>query len=690
MTGLFISIRARIALPLLAVTLLGLGGLVALVSHVQFNSEESHALALMRGEAQGQAQNVAREIDQAVTTARTNARWMASFLSAGSLDRAALGQAMRSVLAANPGITGVYYGLEPNADGQDERYAGTPLGDAQGRLLLYAFRNGSSIGLETTPLTGDPAEQAWYYRPIHENREAITPPYLFEVEGVSKLMTTVVVPVVAKDRPVGVATCDLDLREVQATLAALHPLGTGFASLVSADGQWVAHPDPQRLGKPVDEPWVQTLLQGLAAGQGGEAAYVDPATGQARQAVMVPVRFGRAPETWGFIISVPQETILAQAIATRTTLLGVASGLTLVVCVLALGIGQALSRPIRALTTAMSRLAQGDTTVEIPLVGRRDELGAMGQAVQVFKENALAMDALRAREQEIKARADAEKRHLTLEMAQSFETGVGGLIRTLGEAAGAMDRVARGLAQTASSVSDDSEQVLDSAQETSANVQTVASATEQLTASIGEIAGQVERARGIAEEAAAQAEANQTLMGRLDGATARIDEVVRLIEQIAGQTNLLALNATIEAARAGEAGKGFAVVAGEVKALAGQTARATSEIAQQVGGVQEATREAVAAIGAITETICVIREIAAQIAGAVQQQSAATQEISRSVQQAACGTETLTQGIALVRTSVSRTGQDSQEVLAAAQSLLREAEGLNKRVDDFLGVLRAA
>jgi methyl-accepting chemotaxis protein len=219
---------------------------------------------------------------------------------------------------------------------------------------------------------------------------------------------------------------------------------------------------------------------------------------------------------------------------------------------------------------------------------------------------------------------------------------------------------------------------------------TIATATETLSSSVSEIGLQVQESARKAGEAVGQARQTNDRVSELSKAAGRIGNVVELINAIAGQTNLLALNATIEAARAGEAGRGFAVVASEVKALAQQTAKATDGIGQQIAGIQTATRESVASIQQISNTIEKLSEISSAIASAVEEQSAATQEIARNVQQTGQGTQRVSSNIADVRRGASETGSASSQLLAAAQSLSVDSQRLKHEVENFLTSVRAA
>jgi methyl-accepting chemotaxis protein len=346
--------------------------------------------------------------------------------------------------------------------------------------------------------------------------------------------------------------------------------------------------------------------------------------------------------------------------------------------------------PLNAMTVAMTRLAGGDKTIDIPRMKHKDEIGEMGATVQVFKDNMIETDRLRAEQLEVEQRQLQHRKADMNKLADAFEGAVGEIVELVSSAATELEASANTLTKTAERSQELATVVATASEEASTNVQSVASASEELTTSVNEISRQVQESSRVAKEAVDQAQKTNGRVGELSKAAARIGDVVELINTIAGQTNLLALNATIEAARAGEAGRGFAVVASEVKALAEQTAKATGEISQQISGIQAATQDSVGAIKEIGDTIGRMSEISSTIAAAVEEQGAATQEISRNIQHAAQGTSQVSSNITNVQRGASETGSASAQVHSAARSLSSESHRLKLEVDKFLNSVRAA
>jgi methyl-accepting chemotaxis protein len=357
-----------------------------------------------------------------------------------------------------------------------------------------------------------------------------------------------------------------------------------------------------------------------------------------------------------------------------------------VVAIMARGI----TRPVMGLARTMRTLADGDTSVDVAGSARGDEIGEMARAVEVFKVNAIERARLIAEQHANEEQAKAERRVAMHRLADQFESAIGKIIETVSSASTELEESAGAMTRTAERAETLSTTVASASEEASVNVQSVASASDEMAASVNEIGRQVLASTNIAKEAVKQVQDADARIAELSEAGNRIGDVVRLIAEVAEQTNLLALNATIEAARAGAAGRGFAVVAQEVKALAGQTAKATSEIEAQVAGMQDATRTSVATVKGIAATITRMSEIAETIAAAVEEQGAATQEIARNVQHAAAGTSGVASNITEVNLGARETGAACSAVLSSAQSLANESSHLKAEVERFLVTVRAA
>jgi methyl-accepting chemotaxis protein len=351
-------------------------------------------------------------------------------------------------------------------------------------------------------------------------------------------------------------------------------------------------------------------------------------------------------------------------------------------------IARSIARPLSVITATIKQVAEGAENVEVPHTGRADEIGALARAIKVFQE-AMARNRNLNSQVTADSAASAERsRHIEASV-EEFRGAIGAVLNSVHHNASAMRQTAESITRATSDASERAAAATGATTQAAGNVSAVAGAAEELSASVQEIGRQVRQSASAVEQTGQRTDKSVSEIESLAAATQRIDGVLQLIQAIAEQTNLLALNATIEAARAGDAGRGFAVVAHEVKALAGQTAKATEEIGQNVGLIQSSTKGAVDAVREIGTAVREINDITSAIAGAVGQQDAATREISVNAQSAAQGNETLVSNIVSLRDAIGETNTAASSVLSASSELNAMAETLSREVEKFFHNLRS-
>ncbi len=367
----------------------------------------------------------------------------------------------------------------------------------------------------------------------------------------------------------------------------------------------------------------------------------------------------------------------------RGTMIGSLIAVLAVCTLLSLVVTRFIARMVSGMTKAMTRLADGDASVEIPGADQRDEIGKMAEAVEVFKGNLL-----RIQEDQVNrtraAEEERQKRERLVHLVNTLQENVQNVVNAVSSSAQLMENNASNMLHIAEDTSRQVVAVVSTSNQASQNMQSVTDSANMLLNSVTTIEKRVASSADIATAGVREVERTNEVISGLSNAAQRIGEVVKLIGAIAGQTNLLALNATIEAARAGEAGKGFAVVASEVKGLANQTAKATEEISQQIVEMQTATSSAIDAIRTTGRTITSIHDTVDKIMHAVSDQRASITEIVEVVHQTANGTAEVTQSITTVSQAAEKTGTTAHTVLRASKDLAQQSDLLSREFRSFI------
>jgi methyl-accepting chemotaxis protein len=593
-------------------------------------------------------------------------------------------------LSAVDGIQKWLAGREALLQGLAENFAALPPADIKPLIarpaLMSTFAEiylGEANGAMTLATGGklpdgyDPRSRDWYKTAASVGHLVLTAPYVSASSGNAVVMT--IASPVLKDNGslVGVAGVDLDLGKVQAFLQSFKLGGKGYAYLVDSEGTVLVHPDPQRIMKKLDgNPRIADHETASVDGSSLSAFYPIPDLPGVK---------------WYVGVSLDREKVLAPLKSVSTVLLlTILGAVVVIVPLLAWLINRMVARPITSMTEAMTRLSAGETLATVPALDRRDEIGAMAKALEVFKFNSEEMHRLERERDSLRATAESERKALMEGLAGDFEDHVSTVLADVSRSAEVAAGLSGRMVTDMETARRNGDAVAQAIEDTARNVAEAAAAAEALSASIGSMSGQVMQSASAATDAAQGAETARHTVEDLAKQAEKVGEIVTLINDIASQTNLLALNATIEAARAGEAGKGFAVVAGEVKTLANQTARAIEDISQRIAATHAASARAVEEIRSIAEISLKARELAGGIAQVIERQDEATREISRNVGRASEGNKAVAANIHAVRDILAATANLAVEVKGAGTTLSGHIGSLDGQVQRFVRVVREA
>ena len=361
-------------------------------------------------------------------------------------------------------------------------------------------------------------------------------------------------------------------------------------------------------------------------------------------------------------------------------------------------VSQDITGSLKQLVPMLWDVIEGEMDMDIPFLERKDEMGDMARSIEVFRRASIQLQKVRSEREEAfdrekeseakQARLRDEQAKKIREMADKFERTISDVVSSVAAASAQLQSTATSMASTAEQSSTQTGNVARAMEEASKGVTAAAAASDEFAMSIGEISRQASSSAELARKAADAAGEADSTMSALSDSAEQVGQIVELIQSIAHRTNLLALNASIEAARGGEAGRGFAVVASEVKELASQTSKATQDVANQIGNMQESTHASVDALRSIGSQIQKLETTAVSIAAAVDQQAVAGQDLARSIDATAQGTENVSNNIAQVRETSRATGDSATQVLGSATDLEKQAAKLNEHVDQFLGYVR--
>jgi len=681
---------------LCAIALLAAIFLIEIVAISTKSGSVISALALKHSREVGEhyASNTENQLNRRMASVEAISRSFGMMRRSWVTDRSAYNGIMRSMIEDDKDIFSLWTVFEPGAIDTDADHPDDVGSNSEGRFTPIWYREDGQLKVDAITDLSDKGAAAEFYRRVAQTRKSlITEPYRFKVGQRTVVMVSLVAPIIVDRRFIGAIGISVPLQQFADELGKVRPLDSGTVSLITNQGNWAAVADSAALGNPITASNAQlsSILDSLKSGQFLDFTDKSLENGQDNQNYLIPITIGATKSPWGLLVTIPQAKVFEPAAAIRNLVIG-AKLLALIILTLTLAIAGVVivRRPLAQTIAVIDRLAQGDYDVEIGATGRKDEIGQVNRALQIFQKNLLLVNRMEQERRQAEEQA-AAARHAEMEqLADAFEAALSGIASAVSDGADQLQSNASSLTSIAETTSTQAQTVASASTQATGNVQSVASAVEELVASVEEISRQIQQSADVARDAVDRVAHTNTTMVSLEEAAQRIGDVTGFIQQIANLTNLLALNATIEAARAGEAGKGFAVVAGEVKTLAHQTAQATDDIRNQIQQMQSTTGEVASAIREVGGMISSINESINSVASAAVQQGAATSEISRNLQMAADKTRDVSGNITEVTRASGEAGDMAQDVLRASRDLSGQADTLEVEVRNFIQRIRTA
>jgi len=676
-----LKLRTNMMLSIGTIAFLAFAVTIAFVSLKTGKAAEEEAMDKAREIANRYGNSVQAEIENGMDAVRVLARTFEGIKKSGvPADRTMMNAMIARVLQDNPDIIGISSCWEPNAlDGRDNEFAGTPNHDNTGRYIPYLYREGSEI--QTVALEAYDSAK-WYSLPRDSGNETITDPFIYRLGNKDVLMTTLSAPIKINGNFAGIVSADIDLSLFYNMVSTVKVFKTGYISIISNDGTYVAHPEKARMGKPFlqKNDWARPYMGKIKSGKGFVTETFSKTMGDNLR-ICVPIHIGRTQTPFAVLVSIPHANVTASAdkMMYTTILIGTLSLMVLLTVVFL--ITRSITTPLIKGVDFAQEMSKGDFTQKLD-IEQENEIGILSKALNSMVSNVGNIF------KEVKS---------SVELLHSSSTELSSVSRQIADSSKESSAKSNAANKAAMDMNENMHSVATASEQASSNLNMVAAAMEEMTSTINEIAKNTENARGITGNAVAQAESASGRVTELGDAAQTIGKITDVITDISEQTNLLALNATIEAARAGEAGKGFAVVAGEIKELARQTAGATNGINKEIENIRNAISMTVNEIKQILNVNNEVNDIVSSIATSVEEQSATTQEVTANISQASTGFDSvndsvvqsagviknISQDISEINQSSETLSNNSSQVMLNAEQLLELARQLNNTVKTF-------